>query len=67
MRRSRVLSVLALVPLVLAACEQEDPTLIGEAQATLQQVPADVQCVRITAAGATRTVERSFSVASQRQ
>jgi YVTN family beta-propeller protein len=39
----------------------EEPDLHGEAELALLQVPADVACIRITAAGA-RTVERNLDV-----
>jgi hypothetical protein len=55
----------SLIPILsavaLAGCLSPEEPLVGEAQARITQVPADVSCVRITIAGS-RTVVRSFDV-----
>jgi hypothetical protein len=56
MKRSIVLA------LAFAGCFSDpDPTMVGEAEATITNVPAQVACIQITVAGA-RNVTRRFDV-----
>jgi hypothetical protein len=62
MRTTAVLRYALPLSLALSACSPPDESDdIGVAVLSLVQVPADVRCVRITAAGA-RTVVKSFDV-----
>src|SRR5947208_66009 len=55
-------TVLVALLSVAGCVSQSDPELVGEAEATLMQVPAGIGCVQITVAGASKSVQSSLSV-----